>query len=123
MKTFKTYLKEAGVQPPKQPNAPKKVGQPDKPPTQVDRTRERQAREKDELRANQAKELEKAREDDFRKKEAETRQKEAEREAERKAKQQESVDSDENKAEYVPEYLEDGTLVLVKTYKASTPGQ
>lgn len=108
MKTFKAFLSEADT---------------NKPPTSVDKARDRQTREKEELRTRQARELEKARQDDFRKKEAETRQKEAQKKAELAAKKQESVDSDENAAEYVPEYLEDGTLVLVKTYKAATPGQ
>jgi hypothetical protein len=113
MKTFKTFLSEA-----------EKAAKPfsDKEPTSVDRARGRQDREKDELKTRQAKELEKARQDDFRKKEAETRQKEAQKRAELAAKKQESVESD-NTAEYVPEYLEDGTLVLVKNYKANTPGQ
>lgn len=115
MKTFKTYLDEAEVK--AKPLA-------DRPPNQVDKTRERQDREKEELKTRQTRELEKARQDDFRKKESERRQKDAQKQAERIAKKQESLDSDENSdVEYVPEYLEDGTLVLVKNYKANTPGQ
>lgn len=110
MKTFKTFLNEAEKE------------KSNKPPTSVDKARERQDREKDELKTRQARELEKARQDDFRKKEADIRQKEAQKRAELAAKKQESVESDD-KAEYVPEYLEDGTLVLVKNYKANTPGQ
>lgn len=116
MKTFKTFLNEA-----ENPNKTRSLA--DKPPTMVDKARERQNREKEELKNRQSKELEKARQDDFRKKEAENRQKEAQRRAELAAKKQESVDPEENAAEYVPEYLEDGTLVLVKNYKANTPGQ
>jgi DNA-nicking Smr family endonuclease len=110
MKTFKTFLSEAE----------KNLS---KPPTKVDTTRERQNREKEELRTRQTRELEKAKQDDFKKKEAENRQKEAQKQAERQAKQQESTDTESDDVEYVPEYLEDGTLVLVKNYKANTPGQ
>lgn len=117
MKTFKTFLNEATP-----------TSKTDKPPTQVDKARDRQNREKEELRVRQARELAKAREDDFRKKESERRQKEAQKAAALSAKKnqqnEESSESEnQNPAEYVPEYLEDGTLVLVKTYKANTPGQ
>lgn len=111
MKTFKTFLNEA-------------ESKTNKPPTAVDKARDRQTREKEEMRARQQRELQKAREDDFKKKESETRQKEAQKRAQMAAKTQESLDAEGgDDAEYVPEYLEDGTLVLVKTYKANTPGQ
>ena len=111
MKTFKSFLHEAETKT-------------NKPPNQVDKARERQDREKEELRTRQGRELEKARQDDFRKKESEKRQKDAQKQAERTAKTQESLESDESgEVEYVPEYLEDGTLVLVKNYKTTTPGQ
>lgn len=109
MKTFRTFLNEAENT--------------NKPPTSSDKARERQSREKEDLKTRHTREMEKARQDDFRKKEAEARQKEAQRKAEQSAKKQESVESEDDMAEYVPEYLEDGTLVLVKNYKSNTPGQ
>lgn len=97
-----------------------------KPKTSADKARDRQTREKEELSVRHNREMEKAREQDFRKKEAEKRQKEMQKRAEQNAKKQESAEShfeDESDAEFVPEYLEDGTLVLVKNYKSNTPGQ
>lgn len=113
MKTFKTYIIEAE----KNTNKPK---------TTTDKVRDRQAREKDELKVRQNREMEKAREQDFRQKEAEKRQKELQKRAEQNAKKQESTDPSvelESEVDFVPEYLEDGTLVLVKNHKSTTPGQ
>lgn len=92
-----------------------------KPPTNAEKTRDKQSREKEDLKARQDREMERAREQDFRKKEADKKQKDLKKRAEQNAKKQESVDSDD--AEYVPEYLEDGTLVLANTYKKDTPEQ
>lgn len=109
MKSFKTFISEEPS-----PNI--------KPPSTVDKTRDKQDRENDEIKARHDREMEKAREADFRQKENERKQKQIQKDAEKNAKQQESTEEDSD-VEYVPEYLEDGTLVLVKTYKAATPGQ
>lgn len=111
MKTFKTYITEA------------ESGTDTKPPTNSDKVRERQKREKDELKARQERELARAREQDFNKKEMERRTELAKKKAEQDAKKQEATDVETDDAEFVPEYLEDGTLVIVRTYKSSTPGQ
>lgn len=112
MKTFKTYISEAEKT--------------NKPKTAAEKARDRQKREKEEMSVRQNREMEKAREQDFRQKEAEKRQKELQKRAEQNAKKQESTDPTvelESDVDFVPEYLEDGTLVLVKNYKSSTPGQ
>lgn len=112
MKTFKTYISEAEKS--------------NKPKTASEKARDRQKREKEELSVRQNREMEKAREQDFRQKEAEKRQKELQKRAEQNAKKQESTDPTvelESEVDFVPEYLEDGTLVLVKNYKSSTPGE
>ena len=112
MKTFKTYISEAETA--------------NKPKTSSERVRDRQKREKDELSVRHSREMEKAKEDDFRKKAAEKRQQEIQKRAEQNAKKQESTEpsvEEDSDAEFVPEYLEDGTLVLVRNCKSSTPGQ
>jgi hypothetical protein len=109
MKTFKSYISEA------------QYGTDNKPPSNADKVKERQQREKDELKTRQERDLARAREQDFNKKEMDRRTELAKKKSEQDAKKQESVEGDD--AEYVPEYLEDGTLVLVRTYKSTTPGQ
>ena len=111
MKTFKTYIAEA------------ETGAETKPPTNAERTKERQDREKEDLKSRQEREMSRAREQDFNKKEMERRTELAKKKAEQDAKKQESTDVEVDAAEYVPEYLEDGTLVLVRSYKSSTPGE
>jgi Ni/Co efflux regulator RcnB len=107
MKSFKSYISEAESS--------------TKPPTASEKARERQDREKEEFKKRQDREMEKAREQDFRQKEAEKKQAAIQKSAEKAAKKQESLDSEDG--EYVPEYLEDGTLTLVKNYKSATPKQ
>lgn len=109
MKTFKSYISEAETA--------------NKPPSSAEKARDRQTREKEDMKSRHDRELEKAREQDFRKKESDRKQQELQKKAEKNAKAQESVEDDSADAEYVPEYLEDGTLVLVRNYKSNTPGQ
>lgn len=104
MKSFKAYMTEAET----------------KPPTTTDKARDRQSREKGDMKTRHGREMERAREQDFRQKESERRQQEAQKKAQQAAQKSESVEDD---AEFVPEYLEDGTLVLVKNHKSMTPGQ
>lgn len=108
MKTFKSYILEAEAS--------------TKPPTASQKAKDRQNREKEEIKARHDREMEKAREQDFRQKEAEKKQDTIQKNAEKAAKKQESLESEDD-AEYVPEYLEDGTLTLVKNYKSATPKQ
>jgi hypothetical protein len=91
-----------------------------KQPTNVDKTRDRQEREKEQLKVKQTRELEKAREQDFKKKEQDRKVKERQKQLEKQTKKQENTQLDFGKeSENIFEYLEDGTLELVKSYKKS----
>lgn len=108
MKKFKQYIVEA-------PDGKSDA------PTAMDNTRERQKREKDALRIRQQRELDRAREQDFRKKEQQRKAEQSKKEAERRLAAQEDTQYEEY--DEVLEYLEDGTLSLVKVYKKAVPGQ
>lgn len=105
MKKFKQYIVEA-------PDGKSDA------PSVMDKTRERQKREKDSLRIRQQRELERAREQEFRQKEQQRKAELSKKEAERKLATQEGAEYDE-----ILEYLEDGTLSLVRVYKKAVPGQ
>lgn len=79
-------------------------------PTEVDKTRERQKQEIEQIKSRHFDELQKAREKDYRAKEAE------------KMRSEEDVDFGADN-EYIYEYLEDGTTKLVDAYKRDTPGE
>jgi hypothetical protein len=91
-----------------------------KPPTNVDKLKDRQNREKEQLKIKQDRELERARLQDFQKKETDRKLKDKQKQLEKQTKKQEDVqppiEDDESK---IFEYLEDGTLELVQAYKKS----
>ena len=98
----------------------KKIEEDIKQPTNADKTRERQEREKEQLKIKQTRELEKAREQDFKKKEQDRKVKDRQKQLEKQTKKQENIELDFGKdSENIYEYLEDGTLELVKSYKKS----
>ena len=98
----------------------KKIEEDIKQPTNADKTRERQEREKEQLKIKQTRELEKAREQDFKKKEQDRKIKDRQKQSEKQTKKQENIELDFGKdSENIYEYLEDGTLELVKSYKKS----
>lgn len=91
-----------------------------KQPTNVDKTRERQEREKEQLKIKQTRELEKAREQDFKKKEQDKKTKERQKQLEKETQKRENIELDFGKDQSnIYEYLEDGTPELVKAYKKS----
>ena len=95
-----------------------------KPKTTVDVTRDRQKKEKEELKIRQDREMSKAREQDFKKKEQERTDAENKKRAQQAAKDaQKSEEVCSEHGELIPEYLEDGTLTLVRAYKMTTPGE
>lgn len=95
-----------------------------KPKTVVDKTRDRQQKEKEQLKVRQDREMAKAREQDFRDKEQKRTDKENQKRAQQAAQDaQKSEAIDMEDGELIPEYLEDGTLTLVRSYKMTTPGE
>ena len=97
-----------------------------KPKTVVDKTRDRQQKEKEQLKVRQDREMNKARDQDFRDKEQKRTDKENQKralQASKNAQKSEDVDADFDDGELIPEYLEDGTLTLVRSYKLATPGE
>lgn len=105
MKKFKSFIAEA------------QAVSPEKKDTQSFKTSERQRREKEALIIKHEREKAAAREADFRKKEAE-RKLELQRKAAAKQQNEEIIDFSEN-TDCVYEYLEDGTIQLVKAYEKS----
>ena len=110
MKLKKKIIKE-------EPKADKKI-------TAVDVTRQRQNREKEQLKIRQARELARAREQDFRAKEVERRSTEQKKMNQQRLTKSESLEFDFGiNNDNVYEYLEDGTLKLVQSYKKATLGE
>lgn len=112
MKLKEILLKE-------EPKADKKI-------SAADITRQRQAREKEQLKIRQSRELSRAREQDFRAKEAERRSAEQKKMNQQRLTKSESLELEFDfglNNENIYEYLEDGTLKLVQAYKKATPGE
>ena len=100
-----------------------KEAETNKKPSNADIIRQRQQREKEQMKIRQSRELAKAREQDFKSKELERRSLEQKKMNQQRAKMESNEIDFGLKNENIYEYLEDGTIELVKAYKKAVPGQ